>query len=123
MSHAHATARPGVTTLDRPARSHTLVMPVSGRRVTMRPGETLEVQLRQLGGSGATWSVAAAPSGVVLERDEHFGAGAHTSGAWSTRLLRFRAVVGAGGVIRLVLARDHLDAAALVDLHVTVDAG
>lgn len=108
-------------TLARPTRHHSVVMPVSGREVVMHAGDTLEVQLRELGGSGARWQVADAPETLVLERDEHFGPGTHTVGAFSTRLLRFRATRGGTGRLQLTIGRkDAVEPPGRVDLHVCV---
>lgn len=105
-------------------RTHTLVMPVSGHRATVDMGDTVEVQLRQLGGSGAVWQVAGAPSQLVFERDDHFGAGVHRAGAFSTRLLRFRAVGAGTGLLQLALGRpDDHEPCGRLDVHVTVRDG
>lgn len=105
-------------------RMHTVVMPVSGRRVTVDAGDTVEVQLRQLGGSGAVWQVEGAPAQLVFERDDHIGAGVHRVGAFSTRLLRFRAVGAGTGLLQLVLGRpDDLEPCGRLDVHVTVREG
>lgn len=108
-------------TLARTTRHHSLVMPVSGDRVTMHRGDTLEVQLRQLGGSGAVWRVAHVPDGLVLDRDDHFGPGAHVAGAFSTRLLRFRAVRSGEGRVQLTIGRDDTSPPhGRIDVHVAV---
>jgi hypothetical protein len=109
--------------LDRSPRLHTLVLPVSGRQVSLSPGDTLEIQMRQIIGSGAEWMVDCAPESVSFERDDHYRAGANTHGAFSTRLFRFRAVQAGAGLLRLVIGRPGHDAhIGHVDLHVTVVA-
>ncbi|MBD8871026.1 protease inhibitor I42 family protein [Nocardioides donggukensis] len=106
----------------RAVRHHTLDQPSSGRRLELACGDTLELSLRQVGGSGSTWNVAAAPEGIVVERDEHYGPGTHRTGAHSTRLLRFRAVRPGDGLLRLLCARDAFEVDAVLDVHLTVAA-
>lgn len=115
---------PGTATLTRQTRHHVLVMPVSGREVAMRKGDTLELQLRQLGGSGAAWGVSDTPPELVLERDELFGPGAHVSGAFSTRLLRFRATRDGTGRLRLTIGRaGTAEPHGRLEVHVRVAEG
>ena len=109
-----------VTTIDRAPRLHTLVLPVSGRQLTLRRGDMLEVQMRQIVGSGSAWSVATAPEAVAFERDEQFPG---QRGSFSTRLFRFRAVGAGVGILRLAIGRPgNSDPLGPVDLHLTVTA-
>lgn len=118
MTHRISTAM-----LSRAPRVHTLVLPVSGRQVSLSAGDTLEIQMRQIIGSGAEWTVDCAPEGVDFERDEHFQAGADVRGSFSTRLFRFRAVREGAGLLRLVIGHpDHERHIGHVELHVTVMA-
>ena len=115
--------RISTATLERAPRVHTLVLPVSGRQVSLATGDTLEVQMRQIIGSGAEWMVDCAPEGVSFERDDHFQTGANVNGQFSTRLFRFRAVRTGAGLLRLVIGRPDQDShIGHVDLHVTVVA-
>lgn len=108
-------------TLPSAPRLHTLVLPVSGRQVSLTRGDTLEIQMRQIIGSGAEWMVACAPEGVTFERDDHYHTGVRAAGAFSTRLFRFRAAQAGAGLLRLVIGRPgHSDPIGHVDLHVTV---
>lgn len=108
-------------TLNRAPRVHTLVLPVSGRQVSLAPGDTLEVQMRQIVGSGAEWAVDCAPEGVTFERDDHYTQGSRAPGSFSTRLFRFRAVRAGAGLLRLVIGHpEHAEPIGHVDLHVTV---
>lgn len=103
---------------ERAPRLHTLVLPVSGRRISLHAGDTLEIQMRQIVGSGSEWSVATAFDGVEFLRDEHFPG---QRGAFSTRLFRFRAVRAGAGLLRLAIGRPDLpEPLGHVDLHLTV---
>lgn len=105
-------------TLDRAPRLHTLVLPVSGRRLSLRAGDILEIQMRQITGSGSEWSVTSAFHGVEFVRDEHFPG---QRGSFTTRLFGFRAVAAGAGLLRLAIGRPELaDPLGHVDLHVTV---
>jgi hypothetical protein len=112
---------PEQTMLDRTPRMHTLVLPVNGSKVRLNVGDRLEIQMRQMFGSGAEWSLADTPDGVSLERDDHFRFGSRGGGAFSTRLFRFRAEARASGPIRLQIGRwGGNDVLGHVDVHVTV---
>lgn len=107
-----------VTTLDRAPRLHTLVLPVSGRKLWLNAGDVLEIQMRQIVGSGSEWSVDLSPEGVAFERDDHFPG---QRGAFSTRMFRFRAVRAGAGLLRLSIGRPGMaEPLGLVDLHLTV---
>ncbi len=109
--------------LESSPRVHTLVLPVSGRQVALAAGDTLEIQMRQIIGSGAEWMVDCSPDGVAFETDDHFQTGANARGQFSTRLFRFRAVEAGAGLLRLVIGRPgHESHIGHVDLHVTVIA-
>lgn len=109
--------------LDRSPRLHTLILPASGRQIALAQGDTLEIQMRQINGSGAEWMVDCAPESVSFERDDHYQAGAATQGSFSTRLFRFRAVRTGAGLLRLVIGRpDHDAHIGHVEVHVTVIA-
>jgi len=109
------------TTLDRAVRLHTLVMPVSGHGATVVAGDLLEVQLRELGGSGAQWQVAEQPPELRHDREDVVGPGPGAVGEFSSRLFRFRAIREGTGVLRLVIGRPGaLQPAGTIELHVTV---
>ena len=113
MSDPHA-----VTTLDRAPRLHTLVLPVSGRQVSLIRGDVLEIQMRQIVDSGSSWAVACTPESVAFERDEHFPG---QRGSFSTRLFRFRAIEAGAGLLRLAIGRPGMaEPLGQVDLHLTV---
>lgn len=106
------------STIARAPRLHTLVLPVSGRRIELLPGDTLEVQMRQIVGSGSEWTVAQSPEVVAFERDQHFPG---QRGSFTTRLFRFRAVSSGAGLLRLAIGRVG-EPLGHVDLHLTVTA-
>jgi len=90
----------------------TLEQPRSGEIVFLSRGDTLELFLRQRG-AAHRWLVAMAPYGMdLLEDAPHGGA---------TRRLMFRAMTGAGGILRLERGGADQDTAGeRVDLLVTV---
>jgi hypothetical protein len=101
----------------RTPQRHTLVLPVSGRQVNLSEGDVLEIQMRQIVGSGSDWTVACAPRGVHLEREDHFERG----DSFSTRLFQFRAVRAGAGLLRLAIARPGTsEPLGHIDLHLTV---
>ena len=115
MSEPHA-----VTTLDRTPRLHTLVLPVSGRQISLNRGDVLEIPMRQIVDSGSSWAIACAPDGVAFERDEHFPG---QRGSFTTRLFRFRAIDAGAGLLRLAIGRPGMaEPLGQVDLHLTVFA-
>jgi hypothetical protein len=108
------------TIIGRSPRLHTLVLPVSGRQLTLRRGDMLEIQMRQIVGSGSAWTVASTPESVSFELDDHYEG---QRGSFSTRLFRFRAIESGAGLLRLAIARpDMPEPLGLVDLHLTVTA-
>ena len=115
--HEHRT----VSTLERMERLHVLALPVTGSRVRMGVGDRLDIQMRQMVGSGSEWTVVGLPDGVSLERDEHFQMGARVGGAFSSRLFQFAALRETVGQIRLAIGvPGSLDLLGHVDVQVTV---
>ena len=107
-----------VTTLNRAPRLHTLVLPVSGRQVSLNRGDVLEIQMRQIVDSGSSWAIACTPEGLAFERDDHFPG---QRGAFTTRLFRFQAVEVGAGLLRLAIGRPGMaEPLGQVDLHLTV---
>lgn len=76
---------------------HTLSDPRTGSIVALHIGDTLELHLRQRA-AGRVWQVTLRPYGMdLLEDSQRVG----TSGRDATRRLMFRAMLGAGGILRL----------------------
>jgi hypothetical protein len=93
----------------------TLEQPRSGEIVFLSRGDTLELFLRQRG-APHRWLVAMAPYGMDLLEDS-----AGPTGSGATRRLMFRAMTGAGGILRLERGSAEDDAAQeRLDLLVTV---
>lgn len=106
------------TTLDHTPQVHTLVLPVTGRKVRMRPGDHLEIHMRQILGSGAVWSVAHASEEVSYERSDAYRG---SQSRFTTRVFRFRADGAGIGLVRLAIGpRGGTDALGHVDVHVEV---
>lgn len=76
---------------------HTLSHPRTGSIVALRVGDTLELHLSQRAAT-RPWQVTMRPYGMdLLEDSQRTG----TSGRDATRRLMFRAMLGAGGILRL----------------------
>lgn len=76
---------------------HRISRPRTGSIVHLRIGDTLEVQLPQRA-ARHPWQVTLRPYGVDLLEDAPRSG---TSGRDTTRRLMFRAMLGAGGILRL----------------------
>lgn len=110
-----------VSTRERMERLHVLALPVNGSRVRLGVGDRLDIQMRQMVGSGSEWSVVGLPDGVSLERDDHFQMGARVGGAFSSRLFQFSALRETVGQIRLALGvPGSIDVVGHVNVQVTV---
>jgi hypothetical protein len=112
--------RSSTTTLDRAPRQHTLVMPATGSRVRLGVGDRLDVQMRQIVGSGSEWKVTGVPQGLVLEREDEFLRGRVGEG-FTTRVFHFRAADEFCGALRLSVVRRDGSVLGNVDIDVSVD--
>ena len=108
------------TTLVRAPRQHTLVLPVTGSRAGLGVGDRLDVQMRQIVGSGSEWKVTGVPQGLAQVRQEEFQTG-RVGGGFTTRVFHFRAADPGGGPLRLSVVRRDGSVLGNVDIDVSVD--
>lgn len=76
-----------------------------GAEVTAGPGETIEIRLPQLGGTGFLWSVASSENVVIVGDDVDLGEKGRTPGGAATRVLRVQQRGPGPGRLRLVRSR------------------
>ncbi len=76
-----------------------------GSRIALEPGETIEIRLPQLGGTGYLWSVASSSSVVVVEDRVEMGEGPQPPGAAAVRVLAIQRSGPGPGHLRLVRSR------------------
>ncbi|MCW2791084.1 MAG: hypothetical protein JWO76_182 [Nocardioides sp.] len=91
---------------------HELNEPASGAVARLRVGDTLEVRLRQIGGTGYLWHVHALPDFLRLDADDFSGPGTSAAGAAGQRRFVLAAVAEGDGAVELRLARpweDHVE--------------
>jgi inhibitor of cysteine peptidase len=101
----------------------TLTQADNGRRVTVAPGEVIEIRLPETASGGYRWDPEASPDAVFepLERASDYGAaGVGSSGE---AILRFRAKAGGPGSIALRYWRPWEGEGSITKrFEVTVDA-
>jgi len=94
--------------------------PTSHDRITLAVGDTMEIRLRQRGGTGYLWSVGR-PSELLTLTDDRTELGSSAAGAAATRVLVFKSAQAGEGELRLELGRAWESAPfEVVDLTVTV---
>jgi predicted secreted protein len=101
---------------------HELNEPASGAVVHLRAGDTLEVRLRQIGGTGYLWHLDALPGHLRLDADDVSGPGTSVAGAAGQRRFVLTALAEGDGVVELRLARpweDHVEERRTVEVSVT----
>jgi predicted secreted protein len=85
-------------------------------------GDTLEIRLRQRGGTGYLWSVGR-PSELLTLTDDRTELGSSAAGAAATRVLVFKTAEAGEGELRLELGRAwESTRIEVIDLPVTVSA-
>ena len=76
-----------------------------GAEVAAGPGETIEIRLPQLGGTGFLWSVASSDNVIVVGDEVDLGEEGRTPGGPATRVLRVQPRDPGPGRLRLVRSR------------------
>jgi predicted secreted protein len=100
-----------------------LDQPNSDDAIVLVPGDTLEIRLRQRGGTGYLWSIAQA-SDLLRMSDDRTELGSPAAGAAATRVLMFETAESGEEVLHLELGRQWEQAPIeVIDLPVTVRAG
>ena len=77
----------------------------NGTTITVEPGETIELRLAQLGGTGYLWSVASSSNVVVVDDHLETGEEPQPPGDAATRVFRVRLSRPGRGHLRLVRSR------------------
>lgn len=99
-----------------------LDQPSSADQVSLAVGDTLEIRLRQRGGTGYLWSVGT-PSELLKLAGDRTELGSSAAGAAGTRVLVFETAAAGEDELRLELGRAWesrpID---VIDLRVTVSA-
>jgi predicted secreted protein len=78
--------------------------PTSDDTIGLVPGDTLEIRLRQRGGTGYLWSIAK-PSELLTSTDDRTELRSSAAGAAATRVLTFETASEGEDELRLQLAR------------------
>jgi predicted secreted protein len=81
-----------------------LEQPTSAEQVSLAVGDTLEIRLRQRGGTGYLWSVGK-PSELLRLTDDRTELGSSAAGAAAKRVLVFETTSSGEGELRLELGR------------------
>ncbi len=89
---------------------HQLTEPASGAASRLRVGDTLEVRLRQIGGTGYLWDIDSLPAALRFEDDQGVISSTGAVGGAALRTLVFKAVDQGEGLLVLRLARPWEDA-------------
>jgi predicted secreted protein len=99
-----------------------LDQPSSADQVSLARGDTLEIRLRQRGGTGYLWSVGK-PSEPLTLTDDRTELGSSAAGAAGTRVLVFETASAGEGELRLELGRAwESSPIEVIELRVTVSA-
>lgn len=99
-----------------------LDQPSSADRVSLAAGDTLEIRLRQRGGTGYLWSVGKSSQLLTLT-DDRVELGSSAAGAAGTRVLLFETSSAGESELRLELGRAwESNPIEVIDLRVTVSA-
>lgn len=101
---------------------HELNEPASGAVVHLAVGDTLEVGLRQIGGTGYLWHLDALPGFLRLDADDLWGPGTSVAGAAGQRRFVLTALAEGDGTVELRLARpweDEVEDRRTVEVSVT----
>jgi predicted secreted protein len=98
-----------------------LDQPSSADQVSLAVGDTLEIRLRQRGGTGYLWSVAK-PSQLLTLTDDRTELESSAAGAAATRVLAFETAAEGEDDVRLELGRTwESRPIEMIDLRVTVN--
>ena len=98
-----------------------LDQPTSAEQVSLAVGDTLEIRLRQRGGTGYLWSVGK-PSELLRLTEDRTELGSSTAGAAAKRVLVFETTSSGEGELRLELGRAwESRPIEVLELRVTVD--
>lgn len=84
---------------------HRLTSADNGTTITVGPGETIEIRLPQLGGTGYLWSIASSSNVVVVDDHVEMGEEPQPPGDAATRVLRVQHARPGRGHLRLVRSR------------------
>jgi predicted secreted protein len=96
--------------------------PTSNDHISLAVGDTLEIRLRQRGGTGYLWSVGR-PSELLTLTDDRTELGSSAAGAAATRVLVFKTAKAGEGALRLELGRSwESSPLEVIGLRVTVSA-
>jgi predicted secreted protein len=99
-----------------------LDQPSSADQVSLAVGDTLEIRLRQRGGTGYLWSVGK-PSQLLTLTGDRTELGSSAAGAAGTRVLEFETAAEGEDELRLQLGRTwESSPIEAIDLRVTVGA-
>ena len=101
---------------------HQLVEPASSAAAHLRVGDTLEVRLRQIGGTGYLWQVVEVPDHLHLDADAGVISSTASVGAAGLHEFVFSAREPGTGTVRLTLSRpweDEIEEQVSLDVTVT----
>ena len=101
---------------------HQLVEPASSVDAHLRVGDTLEVRLRQIGGTGYLWQVVEVPAVLHLDADAGVISSTATAGPAGLHEFVFSAQQPGTGTVLLTLSRpweDDIEEQVNLDVSVT----